>query len=64
MVKKWRYGWKVGNYNLTSNGRNIFEISNRRRTDRLFDLLTNYNIIQNNDIVIIINRLIKNDTNK
>ena len=48
----------------SNNRRNIFEISNRRGTDRLFDLLTNYIIIQNDNIDNIINQIMINDTNK
>ena len=48
----------------SNNRRNIFEISSRRGTDRLFDLLTNYIIIQNDNIDNIINQIMINDTNK
>ena len=48
------------------NRRNIFEISSGRRNNRLFDLITNYFIIQNynDNIDNIISHLMLNDTNK
>ena len=56
----------VGNNNRNENRRNIFEISPGRRNNRLFDLITNYFIIQNynDNIDNIISYLMLNDTNK
>ena len=55
-----------GNNNRNENRRNIFEISSGRRNNRLFDLITNYFIIQNynDNIDNIISHLMLNDTNK
>ena len=56
------------NINLNNNNNlqgNIFE-NRRRRTNRLFDLITNYFILQNynDNIDNIINQIMLNDTNK
>ena len=54
------------NENRNQNRRNIFEISNGSRTNRLLDLIANYYIIQNynDNIDNIISHLMLNDTNK
>ena len=56
------------NGNINNNRRNIFEIINgrRRRTNALFDLITNFYIIQNDNDYIdnIINYIMLNDPNK
>ena len=54
------------NGNRNQNRRNIFEVSNGRRTSRLLDLIANYYIIQNynDNIDNIISHLMLHDTNK
>ena len=56
----------TNNINTNNNNRNIFEISSRRRSNRLFNLITNYFMIQNynDNIDNIINQIMLNDTNK
>ena len=52
------------NSNRNHNHRNIFEITNPRRHNRLIDFITNFFIIQNDNIDDIITHIMLNDTNK
>ena len=52
------------NSNRNHNHRNIFEITSPRRHNRLIDFITNFFIIQNDNIDDIITHIMLNDTNK